>query len=174
MRKHLLTKLLVPLLLVATNILLISCNTVEDGGYVAPITLYEKVAGHWMVNSVTQTDELESTKMPITDLFDFDTFGINLSVDENNNPANFMVEGNAPAIIPVSGTWKMANPFINSDGSSADIVLNDGVHLTLTSVPGTNPVLEFKFTRSQNGKPFVSYTYNLTPTAMSATSSNNE
>ena len=31
----------------------------------------------------------------------------------------------------------------------------------VTGVPGSKQELEFKFTRAQNGKPFVSYTYNL-------------
>ena len=33
--------------------------------------------------------------------------------------------------------------------------------LTITTVPGANKTLEFKLIRQVNGKPFVSYTYNL-------------
>lgn len=162
MKRNLMIKLLMPTLMVAGSGFLFSCNTVEDGSYVAPLTQYEKISGQWIINSVTQTDEVENKSMPLTSLFDFDTFGIQLNVDADNNPTSFNIEGNAPALIPISGTWKMANAFVNTDGTAPQIILNDNVYLTVTGVPGSKKELAYKLTRTQNGKPFVSYTYNLT------------
>lgn len=155
-------KLLMPTLMVAGSGFLFSCNTVEDGSYVAPLTQYEKISGRWIINSVTQTDEVENKKMTLTNLFDFDTFGIQLNVDADNKPTSYSIEGNAPALIPTSGTWSMGNAFVNTDGSAPLIILNNNVYLTVTGVPGSKRELEYKLTRTQNGKPFVSYTYNLT------------
>lgn len=162
MKRNLFVKFLVPTMMVAGSGFLFSCNTVDDGDYVPPFTQYEKISGKWVINSVTQTDEVENKKMTLTNLFGFEKFGINLEVDGSNNPTSYNIEGNAPALIPTSGTWKMANAFVNSDGSAPQIILNDNVYLTVTGVPGSKRELEFKLTRTQNGKPFVSYTYNLT------------
>ena len=162
MKRNLLIKLLSPTLMVVGSGFLFSCNTVDDGSFVNPITQYEKISGQWIINSVTQTDEVENKKMTLTNLFDFDTFGIRLSVDADNNPTSYNIEGNAPALIPTSGIWKMGNAFVNTDGSAPQIILNDNVYLTVTGVPGSKKELEYKLTRTQNGKPFVSYTYNLT------------
>jgi hypothetical protein len=149
--------------LVAVGLLMLSaCASTDDGSYVAPITQYEKIGGNWILNSVTQTDETTTNAMTLTDVFSFDTFGIKLNTDSLNNPTTFEVSGNAPALLPTSGSWKLANPFVNSDGTSAQIVLNDKTNLTVTAVPGANKVLEFKLTRKSNGVAFVSYTYNLT------------
>ena len=162
MKRNLMIKLLAPALMVAGSGFLFSCNTVEDGSYVPPFTQYEKISGQWMINSVTQTDEVEGKKMSLTDLFQFDTFGIQLDVDADNNPTSYHIEGQAPALIPTSGTWKLGNAFVNTDGSAPQLFLGDDVSLTVTGMPGSKKELEFKLTRSQNGKPFVSYTYNLT------------
>lgn len=142
---------------------LTSCDDTDDGSYVPPITQYEKVAGKWVLNSISQVDELNGKEMALTDQFDFDSFVINFSTDEQGNPTSFQVEGNAPALLPVSGTWKLENPFVNSDGTAAKILLNDKTGLTVTAVPGAQKVLEFKFTRTSNGQAFVSYKYNLMP-----------
>jgi hypothetical protein len=142
-----------------------SCASTDDGDFVNPITQYEKIGGHWVINSVTQTDETNQTSMDLTGLFNFDSFGINLDVDNDEKPTTFSVSGTAPVLLPTSGQWKLANSFVNSDGSSAEIILAEKTHLTVTSVPGAKPVLEFKLTRSSNGIPFVSYTYNLTKQA---------
>ena len=172
MKRNLIIKLLAPTMMVVGSGFLFSCNTVDDGSYVAPITQYEKISGQWIINSVTQTDELENKKMTLTNLFDFDTFGIRLDVDADNNPTSYNIEGNAPALIPTSGTWKLGNAFVNTDGSAPQIILNDNVYLTVTSVPGSKKELEYKLTRTQNGKPFVSYTYNLTTVEAAAKSAN--
>ena len=111
--------------MVASSGFLSSCSSVDDGSYVPPFTQYEKISGQWVVNSVTQTDEVENKKMTLTNLFDFDTFGIQFKVDEDNNPTSYVIEGNAPVLIPVSGKWKMGNAFVNTDGSAAKIILGE-------------------------------------------------
>lgn len=142
---------------------LTSCSSLEDGSYVEPITQYEKIGGTWVLNSITQVDETSSRSMPLTDQFDFQSFSISLNTDADNEPTTFAITGNAPALLPTSGTWRLDNPFVNSDGSSAIITLDGGQRLTVTAVPGASSALEFKLTRTSNGNPFVSYVYNLIP-----------
>lgn len=142
---------------------LTACNDTDDGDYVKPITQYEKVNGQWLLNSITQVDETNQKTMDLTSAFDFDSFAITLNTDADGNPTDFQVSGSAPALLPVSGTWKLENPFVNADGQSAVIILNDQTRLTVTSMPGAQKVMEFKLTRKQNGKAFVSYVYNLSP-----------
>lgn len=150
-------------LLMMSGFALTSCDDTEDGSYVPPITQYEKIAGTWVLNSITQVDEIDGKEMTLTDQFDFDSFGITLSTDDNGQPSTFSVRGNAPALLPESGTWTLENPFVSSDGTPARIHLNDKTVLTVTAVPGAQKVLEFKFTRTSKGQAFVSYKYNLIP-----------
>jgi hypothetical protein len=160
------SKVLLLLLLIVTGSTFTSCNDTDDGSYVAPITLYEKIGGKWVLSSINQVDETSNKSMALTSLFDFGTFVINLNTDDANQPSTFTIDGKAPSILPVSGTWKMGNPFVNSDGISAKILLcgSDKTYtLTVTNVPGSEKVLEFKLTRKANGKAFVSYVYNLIP-----------
>jgi hypothetical protein len=156
-------KVSVMLLLMLSGYTLTSCNDTDDGSYVAPITQYEKVGGKWVLNSITQVDETSSKTMALTSLLDFGSFVINLNTDEQGSPTSFTIDGSAPALLPASGTWKLENPFVNSDGSSAKILLNDKIALTVTAVPGAQKVLEFKLTRKSGGKAYVSYIYNLIP-----------
>lgn len=156
---------LISLLLALTAVMgLAACSTVDDGSYVAPIRLEEKIGGKWVLNSVVQTDESNAKTMTLTGLLDFDTFVINLNRDSNGAPATFKVEGTAPKLLPVSGTWALDYPFTKSDGSATQLILNGeggSQALTVTAVPGAGQALEFRLTRQVNGKPFVSYTYNL-------------
>lgn len=157
--------LLISLLLIAISVMgLCSCSTVDDGSYVDPIRLYEKIGGKWVLNRVTQTDETNAKTMVLTSLLDFDTFVIHLDQDSKGEPTTFSVEGNAPELLPVKGTWTMDNPFVKSDGMASQLLLKSESGeqpLTITTVPGANKTLEFKLIRQVNGKPFVSYTYNL-------------
>ena len=91
MKRNLIIKLFAPALMVASSGFLSSCSSVDDGSYVPPFTQYEKISGQWVVNSVTQTDEVENKKMTLTNLFDFDTFGIQFKVDEDNNPTDYAI-----------------------------------------------------------------------------------
>ncbi|MBO4895483.1 MAG: DUF5004 domain-containing protein [Prevotella sp.] len=156
-------KALLLLLALSPSMWLTSCSTIEDGDYVAPITQYEKMEGKWKVNSVTQIDETNQKQMSLTSLFDFESFTINLGMDASGNPTTYAIDGNAPALLPVSGQWKLQNPFVNSDGSAARLMLNENTSLTVTAMPGAQQALEFKLTRTQNGNAFVSYVYNLVP-----------
>ena len=114
-------KALLLLLALSPSMWLTSCSTIEDGDYVAPITQYEKMEGKWKVNSVTQIDETNQKQMSLTSLFDFESFTINLGMDASGNPTTYAIDGNAPALLPVSGQWKLQNPFVNSDGWQPDL-----------------------------------------------------
>lgn len=141
-----------------------SCSTTEDGSYVDPISLYEKIGGKWVVNSVVQTDELTSKTMTLTDKLDFDTFVILLQTDEHHRPTTFTVEGRAPALLPTSGTWTLDRDYTKSDGQASQMILQGGdskATLTVTALPGSKGVLEYRLTRRVQGQPYTSYTYNL-------------
>lgn len=144
---------------------LTGCQDIEDGHYVSPITLSEKINGDWVLNSMTQIDEISQSQKDLTGQFAFTSFNIKLDVDENGISDGFTISGQAPALLPSSGTWEMENNFYNSDGSSACIFLKSNgervAALTVTAVPGATRTLEFKLTRRQNGRAFVSYVYNL-------------
>ncbi|MCR5077575.1 MAG: DUF5004 domain-containing protein [Prevotella sp.] len=158
------SKMLGVVLLLSATMTFTGCSTVDDGDYTAPITLTEKVGGKWVLNSVVQTDEANARTKTLTDLLDFDTFVINLNQDEAGNATTFSIEGNAPLLLPVSGTWQMDHDFTKSDNTASRILLNDGkseTALTVTAVPGNTKTLEYRLTRRTNGQPFVSYTYNL-------------
>lgn len=156
--------------LFSTGAILTSCSDTEDGSYVAPITLSEKINGNWMLNSIKQVDEIASSDIDLSGQFQFMSFNINLEVDAENTPTTFSIGGNAPAILPVSGSWDMEHDFTSSNGTPARIFLysdasktNKVATLTVNSVPGANRVLEFKLTKKQKGQAFVSYVYNLIP-----------
>lgn len=145
---------------------LTSCSTVDDGSYVAPITLYEKIGGTWALNSMTQTDEGTSATVSLTNALEFDTFVIRLQTDSENRPTTFSVEGRAPKLLPLSGNWSMDYDFTKSDGTASRILLEaDGktTALTVTALPGSDNKLGFRLTRRANGQALVSYTYGLTP-----------
>lgn len=156
--------------LFTAGLCLTACNDTEDGSYVTPITLGEKINGKWMLSSIKQVDETTSKDIDLSGQLDFMSFSIDLQADEANRPTTFSVSGNAPALLPASGSWDMEYPFTSSEGTPARIFLYNGndktqraAVLTVTAVPGANRILEFKLTRKQKGKAFVSYIYNLVP-----------
>lgn len=143
-----------------------ACDDTDDGNYVPPITRYERIAGKWVINAITQIDETNQQKKDITSLFDFATFAIDLQVDSEGNPTVFRTEGTAPALIPTEGTWKLSSPYptpANNDEGQKEvsIILNDKVTLAVTKVPGSDPNLKYTLTRKSNGITFVSYEYDL-------------
>lgn len=162
------------LLLVAAMFpLLWSCSE-EDGSFVEPISLYEKVAGNWKLTRMKQVDETainnggSLTEMDLTGLFD--SFQISLNVDTDNNPTTFSIEGNAPSLLPTSGYWALDRSFQKWDGTPANLQLfSDAEHsnllgsVSLTDIPGVSSTLGLKLTRKSQGIPFVSYTYTLIP-----------
>lgn len=159
-------KLLLLCAIFSPALMLTSCSTTDDGSYVEPISLYEKVKGNWVINTMTQTDEGNTQTLDLTSVLDFDTFKINLEADSQNKPATFSITGTAPLLLPLNGTWDLDYPYTHSDNTASSILLtaSDGTKkLAITGVPGTVNTLEFRLTRTINGEPYVSYTYNLTP-----------
>jgi hypothetical protein len=143
---------------------LTACSTTDDGSYAAPISLYEKIGGKWVLNSLVQTDETTGKTMTLTGKLDFDTFVIHLDTDDEGAPTTFSVEGKAPVLLPTSGTWSLDRPFTKSDGTATQILLKGGegaATLTVTAVPGATRVMEYKLTRKTGGQAYTSYTYNL-------------
>ena len=141
-----------------------ACSTIDDGSYVEPIRLYEKIEGKWVLNSLIQTDETNAKNMTLTNELNFDTFVLSLNRDQNGQPTTFSVEGTAPELLPLQGVWTLDNPFTKSDGTAVQLLLKgkgDSQWLTITTVSGNSQTLEFKLLRTVSGKPFVSYTYNL-------------
>lgn len=151
---------------------LASCGT-DDGSYSAPITLYEKVSGSWMLTGMKQVDELAvsaGTGMTELDLTDrFENFSLHLNVDGNMKPTTFSSEG-APALLPTAGYWLLDNDFQQWDGTASHILFfDDAAHtsqigkVAISVVPGSVAKMELTLTRKSAGKPFVSYVYSLIP-----------
>ena len=138
-------------LVVSFTSLLSSCNVTEDGSYVAPISINEKIHGKWSLQSLDQTDEITMKKMSLTDALQFKTFAITLNATAEGTPSTFTIEGEAPLLLPT-------------------LLLNDGQknhEVIVTAIPGNEKTLAFKLVRKLAGKPFVSYTYNLTSSTKS-------
>jgi len=155
-------------------LLLTACATTNDGAYVTPISISEKIGGQWSAISVKQTDEIAKaagesvSELGLSRQFSFISFSIDFGTDSKNNPTSYTVTGDAPALIPETGYWGMPNLFPNTDTTPNEIYLysdqakaNKTATLTLSSVPGLLDVFEFKLTRRSNGVAFVSYTYRL-------------
>lgn len=152
-------KALVLLLVAMPAMMLSSCSDVDDGGYVDPIKLTEKVNGQWVVSSITQTDVLTGKDLNLTEKLGFSSFGINLGVN-----GSFTVDGEAPKLLPTRGTWSLDNEFVKSNNDATQILLNDGsatTAVTVTKSPGSARELEFRVIHTDGGEPYVTYTYNL-------------
>jgi hypothetical protein len=169
--KYFYTLLLVVLLLPFT-----ACESTDDGSYVAPITVYEKINGDWKITSLKQVDEIAKSnsqspsEMTLTGQFDFSTFSISLDVDADKEPTTYKVGGSAPQFFPSEGYWALDYSFHNTDGSPNIINLfSDAAKTTaigelyVTSIPGSNRTMELRFTRKSKGVAFVSYVYQLSP-----------
>lgn len=154
-----------------------SCKKMENGSYVEPITLYEKVSGSWTLADLIQIDQTARTagiqpdQISLYNQFDFSTFGISLNVDADNRPTEYRVDGNAPELFPSSGYWDLDTDFPRAGGPAPVINLySDAAKTTLvgrlgiTSMPGATPEMEVQLTRSTGGAAFVSYQYKLSKT----------
>ena len=153
------------------------CKKTDDGSYVAPISIYEKMTGTWTLSAtkgLLQHDEIamansESfTEMDLTGQFTFSSFTITFNVDADKNPTNYAVGGTTPAFFPVAGYWDLDYPYPSSTGSASKIYLfSDAAKtakvatLELLNIPGADPTLQFKLTRKVKGVPYVSYIYKL-------------
>lgn len=153
------------------------CKKPDDGVYVDPITLYEKVKGTWKLNEILQIDEtakiagIAPDEISLFSQFDFKNFSIALNVDAGNQPTSYLVSGNVPELFPKEGFWDLNSPFPAANGSGPTINLysNSGKttligQLYIVSMPGAQPEMEFKLTRKAAGVPFVSYQYKLSST----------
>jgi hypothetical protein len=152
------------------------CELTDDGGYVAPITNYEKIAGTWKLKTLKQADEIakaslaKPTEMTLTTELEFNTFQITFNTDEEYNPTTFEVTGTSPGLFLGSGYWSLDNPFVNTDGTATNILLYSDEaktqlkdKLNLVKIPGVTKTLDFKLIRSVDNTPFVSYLYQLVP-----------
>ena len=160
------------LLSLMAGALFTACNDTEDGSYVEPITLYEKLQGTWSLRTLQQVDEAgkasgaKYTTMELTQSYDYTTFKPNLQHEESRRPTTIQVSGVAPALFPTNGYWELSNDFYNTDGSPTVMYLySDSSNsqktgqLTVSSVPGSTAFLGLMLSRSAYGKVFISYNY---------------
>ncbi|MDR3217518.1 MAG: DUF5004 domain-containing protein [Dysgonamonadaceae bacterium] len=146
----------------------------DDGTYVDPITLYEKVNGSWKLSDITQIDETAKTmgispsELKLTEQFDFTSFAIALNVDAAQTPTSYLVSGAAPELFPNQGFWDLNTsfPYANAKAPTINLYSDQAKttligQLSITSIPGAKPEMELKLSRSSDGVPFVSYVYKL-------------
>ena len=160
------------LLLLFLSVSFVGCEPVtEDGSYVEPITLYEKIGGTWNLNDLVMVDENSAQakkEIPLSGKLGFDNFVLHLNTEGAKTPTTFSIETEAPQLIPTEGYWSLNQEFSDPFGSSPIITLysdaaktNQIGVLVVTSVPGGNPDMELKTTRTHGGKAYVSYVYKL-------------
>ncbi|WP_053976765.1 DUF5004 domain-containing protein [Mangrovimonas xylaniphaga] len=150
------------------------CNKSDDGSYVAPITVYEKIAGQWnlmnlkMVDEVAKATNISPNEQNLSTWFNYDTFQITFNVDGDNQPTTYEVMGNVPPLFAASGYYELSTPFQPTTANPILIHLySDAAHtnltdvLQLTAVPGTNAQMQITLVRTSGGTPFVSYVFNL-------------
>jgi|SRR5690606_5080301 len=167
-------KLLIALLCLTGAYAVVACKKMEDGPFVEPISLYEKVKGSWQLTNLLQVDEtakiagIKPDEISLLGQFDVASFHITLDTDADNQPTAYQVTGTAPELFPNSGFWDLDTAFPNADGSAPTINLYSDAaktalvgQLTVVAIPGATPEMELKLTRSTAGTPFVSYHYKL-------------
>ena len=145
----------------------------DDGSYVDPITLYEKIGGSWNLADIRQVDEtakaagISPDEIDLYAQFSFGSLSIELKT-ENNQPVSYQVTGSAPELFPNTGFWKLDTEFPYTDGTAPKILLYSDAaktvkigELSITSMPGAKEEMELKLTRTAKGVPFVSYLYSL-------------
>lgn len=150
------------------------CTNTEDGKYVEPITLYEKIKGEWVLTNLSYVDEtanalgISPKEITLSDQFGFETFALELNVDDNNRPTTYQVSGTAPRLFPADGYWDLNSPFPTTTGASPVINLYaDATKTTLTgrlsvvTTPGSSAEMNLKLTRYTGKVAYVSYQYKL-------------
>ena len=151
-----------------------ACNDTDDGKYVEPITLYEKVNGDWLLTNLSLIDEtanalgISPKEINLFDQFGFATFGLALNVDEKNQPTTYQVSGTTPELFPTSGYWALNSPFPTTTGALPTINLYSDAaktaltgKLTLVTTPGSVTEMDLKMTRYTGGVAYASYQYKL-------------
>ena len=162
------------LLLSLLPLLFITCEKTDDGSYVAPLTVYEKLAGTWylgglkLVDEIAKANSITPDEVELKSEFSFNTFNITFNVDADSLPTTFEVNGSAPELFLGEGYWELDSPFPHTDGTSVEIYLyTDEARtqladkLSITALPGARPELEFTLTRMSAGAPYASYVYKL-------------
>ncbi|SHH70797.1 DUF5004 domain-containing protein [Flavobacterium defluvii] len=152
----------------------IGCDNTEDGSYVDPITIYEKVNGNWgltnlkMVDEFAKANKIEPSEENLSTFFNYEDFKINFSVDEKNRPTSYEVTGNVPPLFAPKGYWALSSDFQQTNASAVKIYLYSDAaktqktdELRVTSVPGSNDEMEFQLVHSSGGTPFVTYVFKL-------------
>ncbi|MBZ4033953.1 DUF5004 domain-containing protein [Flavobacterium sp. 17A] len=153
----------------------IGCDNTEDGSYVDPITLYEKVNGNWaltnlkMVDEVAKANKIEPNEENLSTYFNYEDFKIKFNVDEKNQPTSYEVTGNVPPLFAPKGYWALSSDFQPTNGGANKIYLYSDAQKTtktdelrLISVPGKNEEMQIQLTRTSGGVDFVSYVFKLT------------
>jgi hypothetical protein len=165
------------LLLLFLSLFLVECQKTDDGSYVAPLTIYAKLAGNWKLSGIKVVDEIakaSSIKPDEVDLiskFTFSSLTMTFNVDADSLPTSFEVGGTAPDLFLKSGYWDLDSPFTHTDGTPVQIFLySDAAKTQLADVLYFSSLIEakksttceIKLTRLSAGTPYVSYTYKLT------------
>lgn len=161
-------------LLTIMTLLAIGCNDFNDGNYVEPIMLYEKVNGDWSLSNLKMVDEfakvnkIKPDEQDLTALFNYKDFKINFSVDEKNNPSSYEVTGNVPPLFPLKGFWKLSSAFQPTDSNPLQIYLYGDEtktqmtgELKVSSAPNSNGEMEIQLVRKSGGAAFVTYVFKL-------------
>lgn len=162
------------LVVVFFGLLAFSCDKSDDGSYVEPITIYEKMQGNWnlmnlrMVDRFAKTNAIEPSEQNLSALFNYDTFQIVFNVDEHMQPTSYQVLGTVPPIFQLSGYWALNTSFQPTNSEAIQIQLYSDAKQTiktdmllLTSVPGSNEKMEVQLVRTSGGTAFVSYVFSL-------------
>ncbi|MFB2121013.1 DUF5004 domain-containing protein [Parapedobacter sp. 2B3] len=170
-------KLLIALLCLVGTCAVTACKKVENGKFVEPITLYEKIKGSWQLTDLVQIDEtakisgIKPDEISLLGQFEAASLQLTLDVDADNQPTAYRVDGSAPELFPNGGFWDLDTAFPYADGSAPTIRLYSDAaktaligQLTIVSMPGAAPEMGLKLTRSTAGVPFVSYQYKLSNT----------
>jgi len=162
-------------LAVIMSLTAIGCDNTDDGSYVDPITIYEKVNGNWgltnlkMVDDFAKANKIEPSEENLSTYFNYEDFKIQFNVDEKNNPTSYEVTGNVPPLFAPKGYWKLSSDFQpTSPGNAIKIYLYSDAQKTqktdelrLSSVPGKNEEMEIQLSRTSGGAAFVSYVFKL-------------
>lgn len=156
------------------SLLAIGCNDSDDGNYVEPVTVYEKINGDWSLMNLKMVDEyaklnaIEPNEQNLSDLFNYDNFKIRFSVDDKMNPTTYEVMGDVPPLFPPAGFWELSSSFPQTDGNALKIYLYKDAkktektdELRLTSIPGSNGEMEIQLIRVSGDAAFVSYIFKL-------------
>jgi Domain of unknown function (DUF5004) len=153
----------------------IGCDNTEDGSYVDPITIYEKVNGNWgltnlkMVDEFAKANKIEPNEENLSTYFNYEDFKIKFNVDERNNPTTYEVTGNVPPLFAPKGYWQLSSDFQpTTPGNAVKIYLYSDSQKTqktdelrVTSMPGKGGEMELQLARVSGGATFLSYVFKL-------------